>query len=623
MKNSTYWKLRFQQLEAAQNQKGAAAYQEIEKQYRQAQREIEGKINTWYQRFADNNGITFAEARQYLKSANLKEFQWDVWDYIRYGQENAINQNWMKELENASAKYHISKLEALKIQTQQSLEVMFSKQMGITMNTMKDVFQTGYYHTAFEIQTGFHIGWDIAGLDQRQIEKVISKPWAVDGKNFSERIWGNKEKLIKELHTELTQMVMLGNKPQKAMHSITKKMNTSKQNAGRLVMTEAAYFSSAAQKDCFEDLGVEQYEIVATLDSHTSKICQNLDGKHFPMKDYEAGVTAPPFHVYCRSTTAPYFEEDFGDIGERAAREEETGKTYYIPNNMNYQEWKQTFVCSGNKSEFKGYKQNEMMHWTKEVKSGKIKSEINLGELATAYGKKHQEAISKFLLNAPKEIQNIWNDCADDFHCLEPRYRGKKTFYSPSMDGVKLNISFAARGSEYQTPYQVMFHEYGHHIDYILNRKYGDANRMKTFSEIYKDGLFGKTLKEEAREAIKTFAKRKNLFVKDYETSKEKVIEVIDWEKAEQEFCEYIKKELTLIQRADISDMFEPVMSEQCSYPFGVGHGIDYWEKRDNGKEGFAEMYSATVNNPKSLEQIKRFFPKSYKIFLEILEVIP
>ena len=216
---------------------------------------------------------------------------------------------------------------------------------------MKDVFQTGYYHTAFEIQTGFRLGWDIAGLDQRQIEKVISKPWAVDGKNFSERIWGNKEKLIKELHTELTQMVMLGNKPQKAMHSIAKKVNTSKQNAGRLVMTEAAYFSSAAQKDCFENLGVEQYEIVATLDSHTSKICQNLDGKHFPMKYYEAGVTAPPFHVYCRSTTAPYFEEDFDNIGERAAREEETGKTYYIPENMNYKEWEEKFVIKKKKSE--------------------------------------------------------------------------------------------------------------------------------------------------------------------------------------------------------------------------------------------------------------------------------
>ena len=74
-------------------------------------------------------------------------------------------------------------------------------------------------------------------------------------------------------------------------------MENSRYNAGRLVMTEEAYFSSAAQKDCFNELGVEQYEIVATLDSRTSEICRNLDGKVFPMKDYQAGVTAPPFHI--------------------------------------------------------------------------------------------------------------------------------------------------------------------------------------------------------------------------------------------------------------------------------------------------------------------------------------
>ena len=352
MKNSEYWKLRFEQLEQAQNGQGAAAFAEIEKQYKEAQKQIEGQIARWYQRFADNNGITLAQARQYLKGAALKEFQWDVQDYIKYGQDNALMGGWMKELENASAKYHISKLEALKIQTQQSLEVMFSKQMGTVTGAMGDIFESGYYHTAYELQKGFNIGWDIAGLDQSQIEKVLSKPWAVDGKNFSERIWTNKEKLISELHGELTQNIMLGADPQKAIDSLAKKMNTSKQNAGRLIMTEEAYFSSAAQRDCFNELDVEQYEIVATLDSHTSDICRSLDGKHFPMKDFQAGVTAPPFHVYCRSTTVPYFDEDFGDIGERAARDEETGKTYYIPDDMNYEDWKQTFVDGGDKSGF-------------------------------------------------------------------------------------------------------------------------------------------------------------------------------------------------------------------------------------------------------------------------------
>ena len=364
MKNSEYWKLRFEQLEQAQNGQGAAAFAEIEKQYKEAQKQIEGQIARWYQRFADNNGITLAQARQYLKGAALKEFQWDVQDYIKYGQDNALMGGWMKELENASAKYHISKLEALKIQTQHSLEVMFSKQMGTVTGAMGDIFESGYYHTAYELQKGFNIGWDIAGLDQSQIEKVLSKPWAVDGKNFSERIWTNKEKLISELHGELTQNIMLGADPQKAIDSLAKKMNTSKQNAGRLIMTEEAYFSSAAQRDCFNEFDVEQYEIVATLDSHTSDICRSLDGKHFPMKDFQAGVTAPPFHVYCRSTTVPYFDEDFGDIGERAARDEETGKTYYIPDDMNYEEWKQAFVDGGDKSGFDVVDDGSALHYS-------------------------------------------------------------------------------------------------------------------------------------------------------------------------------------------------------------------------------------------------------------------
>ena len=348
MPNSSYWKERFKQLEAAQNRKGADTYLEIENQYRQAQKEIEGKINTWYQRFAINNNLSMAEARRMLRDKELAELKWNVKDYIKQGQANAFNGQWIKELENASARFHISRLEALKLQTQQSLELMFGNQLDSIDTAMKRIYLDGYYHTAYELQKGFGIGWDIAGLDQKKIEKVIRKPWAVDGKNFSERIWGNKEKLISEVHREITQDIILGRDPQKAIDNISKKMNTSKVNASRLIMTEEAYFSSAAQKDCFQDLGVEQYEIVATLDSHTSDICQNLDGQVFPMKDFELGVTAPPFHVYCRSTTVPYFEEDFGQVGKRAARGED-GKTYYVSADMTYKEWKKSFVDGGDK----------------------------------------------------------------------------------------------------------------------------------------------------------------------------------------------------------------------------------------------------------------------------------
>lgn len=367
MTNAEYWKQRFTQLEAAQNRKGAGAYLEIEKQYKAAQNELEAQIARWYQRFADSNGISLAQAKQWLKGQDLAEFKWDVKEYIKYGKENAINGAWMQELENASSKFHISRLEALQIQTQNSLETMFAQQMGTMKKALSDVYASGYYHTAYTVQQGFGLGWDIAGLDQAQIEKVLSKPWAVDGYNFSTRIWNSKTKLIGEVHNELSKNLLTGADPQKAIDSLAKKMGTSKSNAGRLVMTEQAYFSSAAQKDCFNDLDVEEYEIVATLDSHTSDICRSLDGKVFKMSDYKPGVTAPPFHVYCRSTTAPHFKDNF-DAGERAARGAD-GRTYYVPDDVTYSEWKKAFV-DGDKSEFAEVQKN---HFSRTEKRGTIK----------------------------------------------------------------------------------------------------------------------------------------------------------------------------------------------------------------------------------------------------------
>lgn len=77
-----------------------------------------------------------------------------------------------------------------------------------------------------------------------------------------------------------------------------------------------------------------------------------MDGKHFPMSEWKVGVTAPPFHVHCRSTTVPYFDDEFDAVGERAARDEETGKTYFVPGNMTYKEWDKAFV-QGDKSDLK------------------------------------------------------------------------------------------------------------------------------------------------------------------------------------------------------------------------------------------------------------------------------
>lgn len=346
-KSSAYWQKRFSALENAQNQYGQNTFHQIEPAFDKAERQIQAQIEAWYARYASNNGITLAEARKQLSAVELKELQWDVQEYIKYGQENAMNQQWMKELENASARFHISRLEALKLRTQQSLEVAFGNELDSLDGMVKRLYQSGYYHTCFEVQKGFNIGWEIGQIDERKLQKVISKPWAADGKTFSDRVWQSKTTMVNELHQQMTRTIIQGKAPDEAIKSMTKylqnKTKNAKYNAGRLVMTEQAFISSAAQKDAFNDLDVEEFEIVATLDSHTSDICREMDGKHFPMKDFQPGVTAPPFHVWCRSTTVPYFDDEWGRSGERAARGED-GKTYYVPADMTYPEWEKAMV---------------------------------------------------------------------------------------------------------------------------------------------------------------------------------------------------------------------------------------------------------------------------------------
>lgn len=358
-KNSEYWQQRFGQLENASHQEAMTVYSRIEESFYQAQREIENKINSWYVRFANNNEITINEAKKLLNSNELKEFKWNVQEYIKYGHENELNEHWMKELENASTKYHISRLEALKIQTQQTMEKLFGNELDEVDNLTKNSYINNYFHTMFEYQKGFNVGFNVTNIDQNKLSKIVNKPWAVDEKNFSERIWGNKTKLINELHNELTKMCLTGKSPDESIKYLSKKFNTSKAQAGNLIMTENAYFSQLAQKDCFNALDVEKYEIVATLDSHTSEICKEQDGKVYDMKDYQPGITAPPFHNYCRSTTVPHFD-DFDLEGERAARDED-GKTYYVSDKMKYDDW------------YKKYVQNQS-NLQNEAKNAKIKT---------------------------------------------------------------------------------------------------------------------------------------------------------------------------------------------------------------------------------------------------------
>lgn len=628
MNNGEYWKKRFELLEQAAHQQGVQCYADIEKQYRQAQKQLEGQIAAWYQRFASNNGVTLAEAKRMLNAKELAELKWDVNQYIQYGQENAINGTWVKQLENASARFHISRLEALKLQTQQSIEVMFGNQLDSIDSTMRNVYKSGYYHIAYEIQKGVGVGWDFSALDDKQISKVINKPWAVDGKNFSERIWGNRQKLVNELNNTLTQNIILRKDPQKAIDEIARKMNTSKTNAGRLVMTEEAFFSSAAQKDCFDELDVEQFEIVATLDSHTSDICRGMDGKHFKMSEWKVGETAPPFHVHCRSTTVPYFDDEFDEVGERAARDEKTGKTYFVPGNMTYKEWDKAFV-QGDKSDLQEINPDD----TIKTEEQNFDIEGNTTKLKGAMSDKdYAEYLARLNNHSNDNVKKLYSSYADKIAGVKKSSSGAYTPASNSLTFSYPDERYIQNGKD---KYSTVAHEYGHFFD--AQAQFSDLH----FNEI-------DTVKNNLNYTKSRFTNRAS--------SSDEFLAAVRKDKQflRDTLTDEIKKELRLHDASDgVQDAIDGLLWERI----GWGHGDKYYNRlyhsikqmkehkglqqaykdlgydvsnlskvvsicRDyeSASEMWANIMAAEVNGGEALEYVKKYLPNSYAALIEILK---
>lgn len=338
MNNGEYWTKRMKMLEDALLSRPCDRAKEIAKAFDRAIASVNRDLKLWYSRLAENNGVTLSEARRLLSADELKEFHWTLEEYIKAASESGADSAWMRELENASAKVHIRRLDAMKLQIRQQAELLAAKQNTALTETLAEIYEDGYYHTAFEIQRGIGTGWEIGVLDRSAVEKVLSKPWAADGNVFSTRVLKNTKSLINNTYKQLTQMIMRGEAPDRAIKAIAETFGVSKRWAGRLIMTESAAMAAVSRKDCFDNLDVERYQIIGLLDHHTCETCGVVDGQIYDMTDYAIGITAPPFHPNCRCTTAPYFD-DMEGVGERFARDVD-GKTYDVPAGMTYEEWK-------------------------------------------------------------------------------------------------------------------------------------------------------------------------------------------------------------------------------------------------------------------------------------------
>lgn len=334
MNNQKYWEER-QALNYSNNEKSIIAFhKELVSSFEKAKKEIQKVINEFYIKYADNNGMSYSKAQELLPKEEIGELK----DYI--AQVYATMGTRDINVINKSIKARVTRYEALQKQIEAIIDVLYEvdyKEDGI--EKFKEVYKNSYYNTLYNIDifNGFHTEFSI--LDIRDIETLIEYPF--NGANYSNRLWKQKDHMLTKLKENITTMLVQGRHPKTLSSDFAKIFKTKEYEAYRLLHTESSFIIEQGIFKAYKEDGIEEYQILATLDTKTSGICSEQDSKVYKIDEYVTGSTAPPFHHFCRTTTAPYYGED---EGTRKARDLVTNKSYDVPSSMSYNEWYDKYI---------------------------------------------------------------------------------------------------------------------------------------------------------------------------------------------------------------------------------------------------------------------------------------
>lgn len=287
----------FAKREAYKLKKGLKDLKKVEKElvkaYKKAMDDIGKEISNFFYKYAKDNNLSYKDAQKFLNGKEFKEFKYDLKTYIKLIEENA-DEELLLELNTLSMKSRISRLEELFFQCGKYINEVYETSEKSLKICYKGTIKDSYYQTIYDIHKYVGVGASFSHIDNDMIKEILAFPWS--GRHYSQRLWSNRTKLKNIMVEELTQMIIQGKGVRETSKALSKRLDADLKNCIRLIHTEHSYFMEQASQKAYDELDIDKYKILATLDKRTSKICQDLDGEVFNVKDAIVGVNMPPFH---------------------------------------------------------------------------------------------------------------------------------------------------------------------------------------------------------------------------------------------------------------------------------------------------------------------------------------
>ena len=373
-RSRSYWQKRFLQEKDSQLTNAAEFESAMRARLKEVQPILEQEVEYWLNRYADNQEISKEDAHKILRTIDTRDWHMTLKEFKRKAKEGGFD----KELDAEYFRSQLSRLENIDEQLTNLLSQYANSESNKLEHSLSNQFQQTYMHSIYLTQLEkAKLSSNFANINEYQVKAIVNKPW--NGSNFSKRIWKNyTEVLPNELGDALLRGTVLGHSHQQVFKMMRQRIkDVEDYQLHRLVITEMGHIAEVATADAYKEEGVEKYQYLATLESHTCEECAHLDGQIFDLKDREDGVNYPLIHPYCRCTTVPYIE-GLPDKRTRWSRDPETGKGTYV-DNMTFDQWKKAIEYQ---------KQNESLPNTASRYITK-KGNYNWNELNTEQYNKH------------------------------------------------------------------------------------------------------------------------------------------------------------------------------------------------------------------------------------------
>lgn len=535
---------------------------------------------------------------------------------------------WVAMLASPRFDRSISRRKAIAYASRMAAERLERDALEVAGPPLGKVAEEASARTAFQVARSAGVGFSFSMPNEGQIERVLNSA------GISKSIKGFSQASVRLVEDEVVRGMMAGSSFEDIARTIRKETPVeSMVRARRIARTMSTDCAAEAKMREYEELGVERYTIVCTLDERTCATCGAMDGRSFPVK---GAHPRPSFHPNCRCVVREELSKEWTERMTRSARDED-GRTVQVPASMTYDEWRKRFAkpappgkavqpkprshpgprAGASASPGTQGRQAENVE-TKKPEEKRLEAK-SLGNIGAVLKEEEMDLVQKRLDDAPEDLRRAWESHAGDIKVTDKKV---SSCFNPRTGSVEMDLSrnLTSVGNGASAPaHDILWHEVGHNLDYSMQPgstafSFKSAHYRST-AHALKDGspaTLGDMVKEEAKEHIDRYKKEK-FAEKGYRTAREYTAAEV-----RRDFGKDLRA-LGIAGR-DVSDMFSGATDDKMSG--GWHHSASYWKAgmgAFQSMEAFAEMTSATMCDPDSLELIKRYFPKSYEIYLEIL----